>query len=249
MMVCLVYWEFGRPDQALSMANESVRLGELAGFMAAQVLAGGHRVVIYGNLGALEQGLQMARQAVTIAETHFPHFRCHPLGILAQLHLAAGNLTEAETLVEQGRKDPYVDAHPNWNMRIHFAEAELALTQGDYEQAITFTDHWLLRLREHKLRTHTPAMLHLKGQVQLAAGQADAARESWLEARDIATATGSRATLWPILFALSRLEPDPTEAKRLHRQARDIVETIAGHIGAADLQASFLNLPAVRDLF
>jgi hypothetical protein len=80
MIVCLAYWEIGRPDKALTMANESVRLGELAGFMAAQVLAGGHRAAIYGHLGELEQGMALARQALMVAETHFPHFRCHPLG-------------------------------------------------------------------------------------------------------------------------------------------------------------------------
>jgi hypothetical protein len=134
-------------------------------------------------------------------------------------------------------------------MHINIAEAELALKQDDYEQTIAVTDHWLPRLREHNLRVYMPAMLHPKSQAQLALGRVDAARESLLEARAIAEATGSRATLWPILFALSQLESDPKEAQRLHRQARDIVETIAGHIDAADLQASFLNLPQVRLLF
>ena len=74
------------------------------------------------------------------------------------------------------------------------------------------------------------------------------ARKDLLEAQDIATAVGLRSALWPVLFALSRLEPDPPEARRLQRQAREIVETIASHIGAADLQASFLNQPAVATL-
>lgn len=248
MMVCLAYWEFGRPDKALTTANESVRLGEMAGFMAAQVLAGGHRAAMYGHLGAIESGLVMARQALTVAETHFPHFRCHPLGRLVQLQLMAGNLNEAEAAVEQGKNDPYRDAHPTWNMQLNIAEAELALSQGNYEQAIAIADHWLPRLRQHNLRAYTPAMLQPKSQAQLVLGQVEAARESLLEARDIATATGSRATLWPILAALSALEPDPTAAQQLHRQAQEIVESIVGYISAADLRASFLNLPQVRAL-
>jgi tetratricopeptide (TPR) repeat protein len=247
--VCWAYWELGQPNQAMTMANESVRLGKLAGFIASQVIGGGNQAAIYGNLGALEQGLEMARQAVTVAETHFPHFRCHPLGILTQLHLLAGNLAEAEAVAEQGKKDPYGDAHPAWNMRINLAEVELALKQGDYERTIAVADDWLPRLRQNNLGGFTPAMLHLKSQALLALGRVEAAREGLLEARDIAEATGSRATLWPILFTLSRLEPNPTEAQRLHRQARDIVETIANRIGATDLQASFLNLPNVRVLF
>ena len=91
-------------------------------------------------------------------------------------------------------------------------------------------------------------MQPLGGQQRKALGQVEAARESLLEARDIATATGSRATLWPILAALSALEPDPTAAQQLHRQAQEIVESIASFISAADLRASFLNLPQVQAL-
>lgn len=249
MMVCLAYWELGQPDQALTMANESVRLGELAGFMAAQVMAGGHRAAMYGNLGALEQGLEMAHLALTVAETQFPHFRCHPLGILAQLYLMAGNLNKAEALVEQGKTDPYVNAHPNWNMQIHFAEAQLALKKGNYQPAIAVADDWLPRLRENNLRAYTPKMLHLKSQAQLAAGQTEAARDSLKEARHITEATGAHATLWSILAALSRLESNSTNAQTLHQQARAIVESIANHIGDAELRTSFLNLPHVQALF
>ena len=249
LMVCLAYWELGQPNQALAMANESVRLGKLAGFVASQVLAGGNRAGIYGHLGAIEQGLEMAQQAVTVAETQFPHFRCHPLGVLAQLHLMAGNLSEAEALVEDGRQDRYIDAHPTWNMRMHMAEAELTLKQGDYEQTITVTDRWLPKLRQNRLRTYLPVMLRLKSHAQLALGQVEIARDSLLEAREIVEATGSQAMLWPILFELSQLETDSTEAQQLQRQAREIVEAIAAHISDPDLEESFLNLPSVRKLF
>jgi hypothetical protein len=134
-------------------------------------------------------------------------------------------------------------------MRINITEAELALKQGDYERAIEVIDHWLPRLRQNNLRAYMPVMLHLKSQAQLTVGQAESARKSLLEARDTAEAIGARATLWPILSALSRLEPHPTEAQRLQRRAREIVETIVNNIGAADLRASFLNLPHVQDLF
>jgi tetratricopeptide (TPR) repeat protein len=247
--VCWAYWSLGRPDQAMIMVNDSLRLGKLAGFVASQVLAGGNLAAIYGNLGAIEQGLDTARQAITIAETHFPHFRCHPLGILAQLHLLAGNLTEAEAVVEQGKKDPYGDAHPAWNMHIHLAEVELALMQGNYDRTITVADYWLSKLRPNKLWFYMPPLLHFKSQALLAMGQGKSAHKNLLEALDIAEAIGASSALWPILFALSQLATEPTEAQRLHQQARDIVETIANMIGDVDLQASFLNLPHIQAVF
>jgi tetratricopeptide (TPR) repeat protein len=249
MMVCLAYWEFGSPDQALSMANESIRLGKLAGFIASQVMAGGYKAAFLGNLGAINQGLEVALEAVDVAETQFPHFRCHPLGVLVQLHLMAGNLDEAEALVEQGKSDAYREAHPTWNMRINIAEAALALKQSNHEKAIAITDLWLPRLRQNNLRAYTPTMLQLKSKAQLAMGQAEAARVSLLEAKGIAETIGARATLWPILFALSHLETNPASAQQLHKQAQGIVEIIAIHIGTSDLRNSFLNQPNVRELF
>jgi hypothetical protein len=52
--------------------------------------------------------------------------------------------------------------------------------------------------------------------------------------------------LWQILFALSRLEPDPAEAERMRKLAQEIVEYIAGNVGDTELRASFLGLPEVK---
>jgi tetratricopeptide (TPR) repeat protein len=249
MMVCLAYWEFGNPDAALSMANESLRLGKLAGFTASQVLAGGHKASFLGNLGAVDQGLAAACEAVEVAESQFPHFRCHPLGVLVELHLLAENLDEAVALVEQSKSDLYREAHPTWNMRINIAEVELALKQNDYERAIEITDLWLPKLRQNNLRLYSPTMLQFKSKALLALGQTEAARECLLEAQAIAEMIGARATLWPILFALSHLETNPAIAQQLHQQAQGIVESIAEHIGPSDMRNSFLNLSTVRDLF
>ena len=249
MFVCWAYWELGQPDRAITMANESVRLGKSAGFVAAQVLAGGHRAAIFGNLGALEQALDMADQAIKAAEAEFPHFLCHPLGIMAQLQLQAGNMVEAKAMVAQGKKDPNSEAHPAWNMRIYIAEAELLLKQGEYEQAVVISDHWLARLRRNKLRTYMPNLLHIKSQALLAMGQVEAAREDLIEARDVAEAIGSRAMIWPNLVALSQLEDDPTQAENLRQEAREIIETIASHTSDPFLCAAFLDRPQIRTLF
>jgi hypothetical protein len=76
-------------------------------------------------------------------------------------------------------------------------------------------------------------------------GQLEAARKTLLEARAAAEAIGSRRMLWQILFALSQLEMDPTEAKVLREQAREIINYIADHT-PLDLRTSFLGLPEVR---
>jgi DNA-binding SARP family transcriptional activator/predicted ATPase len=177
LLVCWAYWESGWPDQALAMANETVRLGKLAGFLASEVLGGGNLAAIYGNLGALEQGKEVARQAVLAAETHFPYFRCHPLGILAHLHLLSGNLAEATAVVEEGRNDPYAAAHPAWVIRLYMAEVKLAFQQGDFERTITLADHWLTQLRQNKMQGYILPFLHLWSEAHLSLGHMETARD------------------------------------------------------------------------
>jgi hypothetical protein len=90
-----------------------------------------------------------------------------------------------------------------------------------------------------------PECLYLQGQAWLTLGQPETAYDCFLEARALAEAIGSRQMLWPILFTLSQLEPNPTEAERLHQQAREIVAYIVGHTPVG-LRDSFLALPEVR---
>ncbi len=240
MMVGLAYWELGNPDKALAMADESLHLGKQAGFMASQLLAGGFKASFLGTLGAIEQGIMVAEEAVQIAKAQFPHFCCHPLGVLIQLHLMAGNLSEAESLVEMAADDAYREAHPTWNMRINLAEAELALKQQDYAKAIAIANRWLPQLRQNNLKSFTPAMLQLKGEALLALGEIEAARENFLAAKNMTEATGAQMTLWSILSTLCQLESDRSLAQDWHQQAHDIVDAIASRISNADLRDSFL---------
>ena len=252
MMAGWAYWEQGQPDLAIAASQESLQLGTSAGFIGAQVLAGGTLADVYAGLGAIGQGMEIAQLAVIAAKTQFPHFHCHPLGVLAQIHLLAGNLAEAKTLVEQGKNDPYRDAHPTWNMRINVAEAELALRQGDYEQTIAMTDDWLSQLQHNSLRTYILIMLRLQSRALLSLGYPEAAQERLLEACSMAKAIGARRALWQTLATLAQIAAatgQPDEADQLRTQAREIVEFISGHISDPELQASFHNAEWVREVW
>ena len=245
MILCWAYWELGQAEQALRIADESVHLGKQAGFVASQVLAGGYRAAMYGHLGDLDRGVELAQQAVAVAETQFPHFRCHPLGVLAQLHLLQGGFSEAEVLIKRGQADPYGAAHPAWNMQIRLAEIQLALHKNNYEVALAIIDEWLPQLQKNSIRTYIPTFLHLKGQTLQAMDQIDEARTALLQARGVAETLGAKAMLWPILVNLRDLESDPKQSQHLSDQARTIVEQIAKNIEVDELRNSFLSQPAV----
>jgi tetratricopeptide (TPR) repeat protein len=246
-LVGYVYWDRGQPDQAIAVMQECLRLSDLANYLIPQVITRTDLAAVYGSLGAVEQGLETVNLALTVAETHMPFLRVYVLTKLAQLHLRQGNLLEAEAAVDQGKKDSNREAAPIYFQFVILAEVELALRQGNYEHALAATGDLLTTLNQIGLRAYIPEALYLRGQILAAMDQTEAARKTLLEARAEAEAIGSRRMLWQILFALSRLETDPTEAKRLRRQAQEIVEYISDHT-PLELQASFLDLAEVQEV-
>jgi tetratricopeptide (TPR) repeat protein len=240
-----IYWEHGRPDQAIVAMEDCLRLGELSGFFVPQVMTRIDLAVVYGGLGAIERGLDTIRLALGLAETHLPFYRIPALSILAQHLLWQGNLVEARIAIDQGKKDPYLEDSDFYLGFVLLADSKLALQEEDYDRALAVTDHLSAKLREFDMRSYIPDALYLQAQALRGLGQAEAARTYLLEARAEAEAMNARRPLWPILFSLSRLETDLTEAEHLRRQSRQIVEYIADHTPTPDLRASFLALPDV----
>ncbi len=201
--------------------------------------------VIYAGLGAAKRGLGLVDQALGIAATAARFHRASTLAARARIYLWHGHLAKAETAINRAKTDPNRANLPLYLLPIILAEGELALKQKDYARTLALMDDLLATLRHYGMRTYLPDGLYLQGQALLALGQKRKAYDRLAEARAVAEAIGSRRMLWPILLALSQLEPNPTEAKRLHQQAREIVAYIADHT-PADLQDSFLGLPEVR---
>ncbi len=246
--VGLAHWERGDVSQAIATMEESIHLAEMANFLPPQANTRGELAVLYGELGALDRGLELVRQALHLAETQNPAQVGHSLGILARLHLLQGDADGAQAAIDRAKSDPYRES---WRVLFHpvaLAEAELALKGEEWERALAVTSTFLAELRESDLRLRIPIALYLQASALQGQGQDQVARDRLLEARAEAEAIGSRWTLWRILYALSRLEADPSQAKQLCKQAREVIDTIAGRIDQVALRASFLSLPEVRSV-
>jgi tetratricopeptide (TPR) repeat protein len=239
-----VYGDRGQINEAIEVMTESIRLSEAIGFISPLIIVRADLAMIYGALGAFDRAVEVARLALEVAETKMPIFRVYALATLARLYVEQGRLVEADTLIDQMKKDLHGDGYIFPAMRLQ-AEGELALAQGHYEQARAIAAEAVRLLQQSGVRILLPAALYLQGQAALSLGQPDAARACWQAARAEAAAIGSRRILWQILAALSPLEPDPGEAEQLRQQAREVAAYIAEH-SPLDLRASFLNMPAVR---
>ncbi len=251
-MVGLVYWNRGEPDRAIEVMEESIHLGEQAGFLVPGVTTRAYLASVYGDLGAIEYSIEIAHKAAAWAKAHFSlKFWPFTLAWLAQLQLLKGDVTEAAAIFQ--RADDASDSLEVWYVQLlTWIRSQLALAQGEYNQALVLATECLTGLRQNNFRIFIPDVLYLQGQALLSMNQPVEAYERWVEARAEAEALGSRRTLWKILAALSEIEAhrgNPTEAESLRQQARKVVEFIADHAPTSELRASFLNLPQVRAVF
>jgi tetratricopeptide (TPR) repeat protein len=209
--------------------EEGIRLSEEVGFISPLIVVRADLAGVYGDLGAFERALELARTAVQVAETKMPVLRVYALDALARLALAQRRIAEAQTWVEQMKADPNRDGWRLSAVLIPQTEGELALAQGDGERARMLAEEAVEAVRRCGARALLPRALLLSGRAWLSLGEWERARDLLREARAEAEAIGSRRTLWKILSALSELEADPAEAERLQAQAREVVGYIAGH--------------------
>jgi len=126
-----------------------------------------------------------------------------------------------------------------------------ALAREDYDEATKLSVDYLSATRQLNIAPMRPLALNLSGQALLGAGRLEEAREKLLQARREAEALGVRWHLWQILDTLARLEEidgNQAEASKLRRQAREIVEAIAGRLPSQEYRDSFLGMPAVKNV-
>jgi tetratricopeptide (TPR) repeat protein len=208
----------------------------------------------YGQIGATERGLELARQADMFAEIKIPILRAWTRAILARLHLLRGEIDAAEAALaglagfyEVQRAWSYIT--PYW-VDVGLAQAELALAQGDYDRTIGLADELYGEVIRLDVRPYRADLQWLKGRALLALGRLDEAHIALSQAHADAEAIGSRRMLWPVLAALGELAKrrgQPAEAAALCAQAWTVVATLADH-GPPELREAFLHMPQVQSL-
>ncbi len=237
----------GEYSRAIAASEESVRLGALAGFLVSQTYPSILLGRAYGDLGALDEGLEWTRFSLNAAEVH--RFRLHvasALGVLASLYVLKGDLAGAEVAIEEGKREAFRGSGATFYLPVLWAEAELAFCRRDYDGGLAAANDLLARLRQYGMRLGLSEALYWQGQALRGLGQEEAARSRLLEAWTEAEEIGSRRTLWRILAALGQMQDDPKEALSLRNRAQENLRVIAGHIHQPALRASFLDLPDVR---
>ena len=254
MGVAIAYWMQGDFDQAIVAMQTTIHYGELAGFLIGPLWARAQLALVYCRLGQPERGLALAdemRDYVPSMSTSSPAMASPAMAVLhsytVHAYLAAGEVEKAAAFLGPAPAIPQNAGMPD--EMLGWARAALLLAQGNLELA----GQWAEQMAEVMRATHTELllaeMLLILGRAQVGWGDAEAARATLHAARAAAEALQLRWAWWQILADLAPLEQaagHPAEARALLRQARDLIDYIANHVGAEDLQASFLARSDVR---
>ena len=243
----LIPWHQGNTAEAITIMLNSIKLSLLAGLSIPQVLTQADLATVYGSLGAVKTGIDIAQKAVTVAFEQLPNlraFQSYALTHLANLQVQAGELAAAETTLQQARQLRLEDGR-YFHLFIHISQSYLALAQSNYQQAITETETALDMAQQFDIRTYTPLILLRQAQAFQAVDQPDVAYERLQKAWAAADALGSKMMLWQIFTALCQLELDEEETAVYQQQAQTIIHFIADHT-PSKLRDTFLNLPQVQ---
>lgn len=231
--------------------EESIRLGEQAGFLPSQTQPRIDLGMLYGELGAIEDGIQTLHLALKTAEdVLYLGDEAYLLGGLGVLYLKINDLENAEKYIIKGLKFPANHVWEMYHVFARIASCKLALKKGEHQRSLEIIEDELARITEFGMRSQLPYVLLLRGEILLALGEVMEARSSIQKARTEAEALGSLRAQWQILFALSQIEESPKRVGELLREARRIIMFILDHIDDehANLKESFCTRPDVREI-
>jgi tetratricopeptide (TPR) repeat protein len=232
---------------ALDTMRSSIDLAERAGFVAPLATTRATLAVAYAYLGDLEGARDLSRVALDVATERLPSARPWVLGAIAEIHLLAGELDEADAAIAESKvellPEPLQSAA---SVKVPLARGRVAEARGDHDRAIEIADAVLDRLDRAGIRPFTANALFLKGSALAAAGRTPEAERALREARSTADGLGHRRILWEILAALGRIAGDDKRAA-LQSEARSIVKAIADSLDS-DVRASFVDRSDVRAL-
>jgi predicted ATPase/class 3 adenylate cyclase len=238
-----IYLDRGLLDQAIKTMTTCIQLGDEGGLVASSIAVRTDLGWVYATLGDADRGLELVHTSYATAAEKLPEWKSLPVAVLVRIHLRRGDLAEAEAAVNETPLKPIPLPFERYAVVIGLAQAELAFAQQDYAQALKVVNDLLAGLPKSS-RANIPEILYLKSRILLAQSQEAEAREVLHTAHAQAEALGSHFNLWPILLALSEVEQrsgNQAEVEELRKQAREIVEYMAGQIGEAELREAFLK--------
>ena len=244
-MVGLVYWERGQPDKAITSMEESIHLGEMAGFIIPQGATRSELALLYANLGKTKEALELMDLAWASVRKLGSFLGSYCAGLEAQVHLLGGDLDAAEgALVGY---DSSLMGRPKWifHIPVFQACAGLNLGRGKAGEALELVDNLLDFVREIGAKSYLLPVLLQKAVILRSLNRPDEAPANLEEAQTLGDSLGSVWTMWQIEAEFGRLASTTKEAQAHFRHARTLIQVIYDRTPEY-FRESFLGRPEVQ---
>ncbi|HMA36482.1 MAG TPA: hypothetical protein VKY74_18640 [Chloroflexia bacterium] len=247
-----VHRELGDLGAAAQDFTAAIALAEQAGLGFLLALVGAELATLYGSLQLLPASRELAATARAHLSALPPVYQGWPLGRLALLAVAQGDLAAAETTVE-ALYATAVPGEPSLLVQIFgpLTRGELALARGDYALTHALMVDYIAQIAAGGPHTYAPDAWYLQARAALAQGQVAAAVPALEQARSHAEQLGSHRILWQILGTLAASAAAAGQsglANQARRAARLEIQYLLAHAGSPAFRTALRRLPAIRAL-
>ncbi|MBE7472930.1 MAG: AAA family ATPase [Anaerolineales bacterium] len=201
----------------------------------------------YFEAGDLNLTMEHTAVALDAALGLPPVIRQGLLAMQAKIFLLSGDVPRAQQIFAViGEIDPITVLSSVYIGALYLTEVEIELALGRAEAALIKIEPVIAFANQLAVKLVLSQALHLKGRILLGQGQVAEAEATFAAAQAVAAEIGHRRILWKILAARAEATEDRTAAAQLWELAQAEINFLAEHLGSAELQASFLDLPEVR---
>src|SRR4029077_16245206 len=136
-----VYLERGELGTAIDMMRDAIDLGERAGLLAPQVRTRSTLAVTYAYLGDRERARETSRVSLDVATERLPSARAWALASIAEIHLLASELDEANAALADSNVE--LSSEPlrsEASVLVPLVRGRVANAKRDHERAIEIAD-------------------------------------------------------------------------------------------------------------
>ena len=252
----LTFIEHGLYAQAYTILYKA--LSSLKGFSKSHLL----RIRIqnmlshlHNELGDFEQAIQHSQAALTASQRDGAYYNieatCYALLDMSTHYLHSGRLDEISQYIHEFEKICNRTDYGRFRYmnRYQLLQVEIALAQGQFEQALEHTVKARQAAEFNHMRKNIVKCLLYEGQALLGLGQPQQAVAQLQKAMQLADEIAHGSLRWKTRLRLAEAQAHLSQANgELYRQALNLIEGIVNNLPNDKLRETFLTSPLVTEL-
>lgn len=242
----------GKWDKSLAAYQKALEINRELGqsFQTAIVLS--NMGEVYQQLFDLEQSYQYHQEALSMLtdedKSRTPAFLCDLYRNIGIDLYNVNKVEEGVTYLERAQRVNESARNEDVTLQLLVSFAMAELKRGNISESQRKATACIEQAQVSGARLHKARALYILGLGQQAAGDRDAAEQTWQQTIFMAHETGQKMLLWRTHAALAD-NATTTDIARVHRQlAREIIQQLTEAISDESLRQKFLSTPLIQSV-